>query len=114
MPAVRGADAALISPRAACRLLAIVQNMNSSRHLAGVGIATFAMVSAFANVPAAGADSDSPQDFLQRNYGLKVTLQSEDSEIGDLRLGSLTNAGQLDDYLRALVEECKKYPATFF
>jgi hypothetical protein len=77
--------------------------MNFPRHLAWVAMAAFVLVLSIANVPAAGADSESPQDFLQRNYGLKVTIQSEDRETGILHLGPLTNTGQLDDYLRALV-----------
>ena len=88
--------------------------MNFSRHLPWVGIATFAMVSVFANVTAPGADFDSPQDFLQRTYGLKVTVQSEDNLTGILHLGPLTDTGHLEDYLVALAVECKKYPDTFF
>jgi len=72
------------------------------------------MVSGFGNVSAARSDSGVVQDYLQKNYDLKVTIQSEDRVIGLLHLGPLTNTGQLDDYLRALVDECKKYPATFF
>jgi thiol-disulfide isomerase/thioredoxin len=88
--------------------------MNFSRHLALVGIANFAMVSVFAMVPAARADFNSPQDFLQKTYGLKVTIQSEDRLSGILHLGPLTNTGQLNDYLLALAVECKKYPDNFF
>jgi thiol-disulfide isomerase/thioredoxin len=88
--------------------------MNYLRHFAWAAISLLAMASAFTNVPAARADSNVAQDFLQKTYGVKVTIQSEDRITGILHLGPLTDTGQLGDYLMALAVECKKYPAGFF
>ena len=78
------------------------------------GLAAFAMVLSSANAFAAGSESDSPQDYLQKTYHFKVTVQTENLTSGNLSLGPMTNAGQVDDYLRAMADECKKYPDDFF
>jgi len=71
--------------------------------------------SSFASVPAGAGESGQLQEYLRRNYNLQLTLQNEDGVSGNLRLGAMTNnIGQVADYLRALANECKKYPLNFF
>src|SRR5258708_11101767 len=88
--------------------------MKFSRHRALVGLAIFAMAVSFADAFAATADSVDPQGYLQRNYDLRVTIENGIRMSGNFRSGSVTNTGNVDDYLRALAAECKKYPTDFF
>jgi len=88
--------------------------MNFSRARALVGLAAFAMVLSVANAFGTGTEAGNQQGSLQENHQLQVSVQTKDRVDGNLRLGPLTNTTQLDDYLRALGNECNKYPADFF
>jgi hypothetical protein len=88
--------------------------MNLTRRLALPGFATVTLALGLVMASCARAADEPPREYLQRTYGLKLTVQTANLPSGALRLGAVTNTGQVDDYLRGLIVECKKYPAGFF
>ena len=96
------------------RLLETVGTMKLWRHPASAAFAAIALALSLANISAAAAESDNPQEYLQANYHLQVTLQSDNRVSGAMHMTPLADASQLPDYLRAMVDECKKYPVDFF
>lgn len=78
------------------------------------GFAIVTMIVSCASSFALGAESDNPLEYLQTTYNVKVTYQGQDVVFGNLRVEALTNGEHIDPYLRALADECKKYPADFF
>ena len=89
------------------RLLETVGTMKLWRHPASAAFAAMALALSLANVSAAGAESDNPQEYLQANYHLHVTLQNDSRVSGAMHMTPLADAGQLPDYLRAMADECK-------